>query len=184
MKKTIVIYKSKYGATEKYAQWIGESLSCTVKKLEDCSPSDLKEHDNIIYGGGVHAGGISGFDKFRRWIRKYLWLVDEPEKNIIVFAVGINIFSQETRAELRDINFKKSWLKGITCYYLPGAYDPQKVHGPDKALMGMVHKMLTGKNNTQMTPEDRVLIDAIEKGCDLIDRSETDRLVEDIKSRY
>lgn len=181
MEKTIVIYKSKYGSTEKYAQWIGEALNCPIKKLEDCSSSDLKEYDNIIYGGGVHAGGISGFDKFRRWIRKYLWLVDKPEKNIIVFAVGINIFSQETRTELRDINFKKSWLKGLTCYYLPGAYEPSKVHGADKALMNMVHKMLTGKGNSQMMPEDRVLIDAIEKGCDMVDKDEIEKIVADIR---
>ena len=28
---TIVVYKSKYGATKQYAQWIGEALDCEAK---------------------------------------------------------------------------------------------------------------------------------------------------------
>ena len=33
MERTIVIYKSKYGATDKYAAWIGEELDCPVVEL-------------------------------------------------------------------------------------------------------------------------------------------------------
>lgn len=28
--KTIVIYKSKYGSTKKYAEWIADALNCTA----------------------------------------------------------------------------------------------------------------------------------------------------------
>lgn len=30
MKKTAVIYKTKYGSTKKYAEWIAQNLSCDI----------------------------------------------------------------------------------------------------------------------------------------------------------
>ena len=66
MERTAVVYTSKYGATEKYARWIGEELDCPVFRLDDFSKAQLGRYDNIIYGGGVQAGGIKGFDKFKK----------------------------------------------------------------------------------------------------------------------
>ena len=48
---TIVIYKSKYGATKQYALWIGEELGCKIVDAKNIKASDLAEYDNIIYGG-------------------------------------------------------------------------------------------------------------------------------------
>lgn len=33
MKSVVVIYKSKYGSTKKYAKWLSELLSCDILKL-------------------------------------------------------------------------------------------------------------------------------------------------------
>ena len=86
MERTVVIYKSKYGATQKYAQWIGEELCCPVFGIDDFSKARLADYDNIIYGGGVQAGGIKEFDRFKKWIKP---LVGQPEKKIVVFAVAL-----------------------------------------------------------------------------------------------
>ena len=72
MDRTVVIYKSKYGTAEKYARWIAEELDCEVRSLDETKARDLEPYDNIIYGGGVHAGGIEGFDTFRKWIKPIL----------------------------------------------------------------------------------------------------------------
>ena len=86
MERTAVVYTSKYGATEKYARWIGEELECPVFSLDNLSKGQLDNYDNIIYGGGVQAGGIKGFDKFKKWIKP---LIGQPGKKIVVFAVGL-----------------------------------------------------------------------------------------------
>jgi len=57
---TIVIYKSKYGATKLYAEWIGEALGCEVKDASKVKVSDLKNYDRIVYGGGLYAEVING----------------------------------------------------------------------------------------------------------------------------
>ena len=72
MERTIVIYKSKYGATDRYAAWIGEELDCPVVELENFDKKSIDNYDNIIYGGGVHAGGIRGWEDFKKIIKPYL----------------------------------------------------------------------------------------------------------------
>ena len=42
--KTIVVYKSKYGSTRAYAEWIAEDVSCEAVDAEDIKIDDLKEY--------------------------------------------------------------------------------------------------------------------------------------------
>ncbi|MEE0796422.1 MAG: flavodoxin domain-containing protein [Anaerovoracaceae bacterium] len=164
MEKTVVIFKTKYGATEKYARWIGEELECPVISADDFNKRDFEKYDNIVFGGGVHAGGITGFELIRKNMRRL------AGKKLIIFAVGLNVMQAETRKQLRDINFSKRKVRGLTCYYCPGAYDPDRVHGADAVLMKMMKKMLKDKPDSDFTPEDRALLDAVENGTDLTDR--------------
>ena len=47
--------QDKFGATEKYARWIGEELECPVISADDFNKRDFEKYDNIVFGGGVHA---------------------------------------------------------------------------------------------------------------------------------
>ena len=197
MDSTIVVFKSKYGTAEKYARWIGEELDCPVKSIDEIRARDLEPYENIIYGGGVHAGGIEGFDVFRKWIKPILkdayydsFDVEvnfkpeyyKPSKKIVCFAVGINLQNFEARAELRKVNFDKKWLRPLTCYYLDGKYEPERVQGADKLVMRFTTKLLNDKG-LNMTADERLLLERIEKGCDLIDRSQIMPIVEEFKAQ-
>ena len=59
MDRTIVIYKSKYGATEKYAQWIGQELDCPVVSADDFGSKRTLRIFQILECGheAEHAGG-------------------------------------------------------------------------------------------------------------------------------
>ncbi len=175
MDRTIVIYKSKYGATEKYARWIGEELDCPVVSADDFSKRDFEKYDNVIFGGGVHAGGVTGFDLIRKSMRKL------SGKKVIIFAVGLNVMQPETRQQLRDINFSKKKVRGITCYYCPGAYDPSKVKGADAMIMKMMKKMLQDKKESDVTEDDRLLLARVTEGADLVDRKYIEPIVREFK---
>ena len=41
--KTIVIYKTKYGSTRTYAEWIAEELGCDAVDAKSVKASDLAE---------------------------------------------------------------------------------------------------------------------------------------------
>ena len=70
--KTIVVYKSKYGTAEQYAKWIAEELDCDIKELGEIRARDLEPYEGIIFGGGVHAGGIEGIDNFIKMVKPIL----------------------------------------------------------------------------------------------------------------
>lgn len=55
--KTVVIYKSRYGHTEKYAKWLSEKLNADLLfEASQIKGLDFSRYDNIIYGGGLYAG--------------------------------------------------------------------------------------------------------------------------------
>ena len=177
MERTVVIYKSKHGSTKQYAEWIGEELDCPVIEEKDFSKKDFDKYDNIIFGGCVQAGGIQGFDlikKNRRWGRL-------DDKKIVTFAVGLNVMQKETRMQLREINFDKSYVERMTCYYCPGAYKPEEIKGIDAGIMKLMVKMLEGKGPLEMTEDDKKLLEAVKKGANYVDRKYIEPIVKEFK---
>ena len=45
--KTLVIYKSKYGSTKQYAEWIAEELDCEAVDAKSVKPLDLEKYDIV-----------------------------------------------------------------------------------------------------------------------------------------
>ena len=196
--RTIVLYTSKYGAAETYAQWIAEALGCQAVSLDKFSKKELQGYDTVIYGGGVQAGGVRGLEQFTKWIKGDLKLrqmakrgtISEAEaagsgafdRQYYIFAVGISLDSEENRLQLRDINFDKNWLRELPCFFLPGAFDPAKLAGVDKAIIKVATKMFLDKPEAQAAAEDMQVLRYFETGCDLIDRTHTTALIEAVKS--
>ena len=196
--RTIVLYTSKYGAAETYARWIAEALGGRAVPLDKFSKKELQGYDTVIYGGGVQAGGVRGLEQFTKWIKGDLKLrqmakrgtISEAEaaeigafdRQYYIFAVGISLDSEGNRLQLRDINFDKDWLRDLPCFFLPGAFDPAKLAGVDKAIIKVATKMFQDKPEAQAAAEDMQVLRYFETGCDLIDRTRTTALIEAVKS--
>lgn len=196
--RTIVLYTSKYGAAETYARWIAEALGCRAVPLDKFSKKELQGYDTVIYGGGVQAGGIRGLEQFTKWIKGDLKLrqmakrgttseaeaaeIGAFDRQYYIFAVGISLDSEGNRLQLRDINFDKDWLRDLPCFFLPGAFDPAKLAGVDKAIIKVATKMFLDKPEAQAAAEDAQVLRYFETGCDLIDRTRTTALIESVKS--
>ena len=194
MEKRLVLFTSKYGAAAEYAVQIAEAIGCETADASVFTKRDVEKFDTYIYGGGVHAGGIEGWDKFRKNFKGVLddayWeAVDrdgnfheelyKPRKRLICYAVGINIDNFEGRAQLRDVNFDKRWMRPIPCYYFGGRYDPEIVKGADALIMKTVKKMLV-KKGLNMDANERRLLEYIENGCDLVDMKQIAPLVSEV----
>lgn len=195
MGETIVLYSSVYGSTQAYAEQIAEALDCRAVPIDAFKKSEFVNYRTVIYGGGVQAGVIRGFEKFAKWIKSDLKLLEmvsngtitaeearkagTSRKKIIVFAVGINVESEEARKQLIEINFDKKYLKNLKCYFLPGAYDPSALKGADKLLMKVARKMIAGKSERDRLPDDAVLEERLEHGCDLVDMERIKPIVDE-----
>lgn len=92
MVKTCIVYKTVYGATKKYAGWLGKDLKCKLYEMDKVKVNSLKSYDKIIVMSGTYAA--------RMPLTKFLkdnW--DElKNKSIVIVAVGSapedNIYSK------------------------------------------------------------------------------------------
>ena len=98
MKKVAVVFKSKYGSTEKYAKWIAEEVCADIFKVSEIKADSLKEYDIIVYCGGLYAGGLLGFSFIKNNYRKFF------DKKLIVVAVGATLKKDEAVEEVKDQN--------------------------------------------------------------------------------
>ena len=67
---TVVIYKSKYGSTRTYAEWISKELECEIYDAKNIKADDLLKYDAIISLGNNNSiykyfkSALVGFSNF------------------------------------------------------------------------------------------------------------------------
>ena len=131
MENCVVIYKSKTGFTEKYANWIAEALGCEVYPLENVNLVHLADYDVIIFGGGVRAGKINGV-KFVETTRNSF-----PHKKLVFFATGAAPADEsETVERVRKMNVPRN--SAIPFFYFQSGFNYEKMKGFDRVIMTMV----------------------------------------------
>lgn len=180
MKKTVVVYQSKYGATQKYANWIAEELSCDIFERKNTKPKDLMSYDTIVYGGGLYAGGVSGIDLL---IKNYSKLCD---KNIILFTCGLADPTDKSNTN----NIRKSLGKVLTpqmqehikIFHLRGAIDYSELSFVHKSMMAMLHKMISKKEYNSLRNEDKEMLATYGKTVDFTDKSTIFPIIDYVQS--
>ena len=127
--KSIVVYESRYGSTERYAKWIGEELNCKVSKIKDVSIDELLNYDNIVFGGWLEAGKIKGLKDISKNYQKL------KNKNLIIYYVGLSIINDEMQREIRKNNFQD--MDNIKDFYMRGAFNYENLNIIHKVMMSM-----------------------------------------------
>ena len=82
MKNGIVIYKSNYGATEKYANWLAEATGYACMEMSKATLALVLPYRTIVLCGGIYASGIAGLSFLKKHFRNL------KGKKIAVFCVG------------------------------------------------------------------------------------------------
>jgi menaquinone-dependent protoporphyrinogen IX oxidase len=65
--KGLVVYNGKYGSTERYANWIGESLGIPVRAAKEVGNEELAAADYLVLGSSVQVGKLTIAGKLKRW---------------------------------------------------------------------------------------------------------------------
>ena len=180
MNKIAVVFQSKYGATKKYAQWIAEALDCDLLERKSVKADDLKAYDTLIYGGGLYAGGVSGFEVIYKNFDRI------TDKNLILFTCGL---ADPQKTENTD-SIKESLKKVLTppmqekvkIFHLRGGMDYAKLSIPHKTMMAMLHKMTLKKAPDALSNEDKELLETYGQCVDFIDPSSIHPLVDYVRS--
>ncbi len=166
--KTIVVYKSKYGYTKRYAEWIAEELSCDIK--ENAAFSDISGYDMIICGGGCYAGTING----SKLITKNLARLSG--KKLILFAVGSSSGADKDIIPFWEKNLTVEQRQAVAHFYLRGGFDDSRLGSADKLLTNMLKSHL--KKVKDPDEETRGLLAAYDTPVDFTDKKRLKELLE------
>lgn len=178
MKKTAVIYKSKYGATKTYANWIAEELHADLYEKIDINK--LKDYQTIIYGGALYAGTINGISTL---IKSYPNLED---KKIIVFTCSLADPKNPENIKYIHTNLDKTMPNEMklntSFFYFRGGMDYKKLSFIHKAMMSMLIKMLKKKDPTTLSVDDTGMIESYGKAVNFIDRNTITPLIKFVQN--
>ena len=171
----IVIYKTKYGSTKTYAEWIAKELSCDIAEAKTVSATDLLKYDTIIYGGGLYAEVINGVTLITKNMDKL------ADKKIAIYTTGI------TPLDCRDYydkyvvekNFKNGVPENIKLFNFMGKMVLDELTPVHRGALKTLKKIMSSKK--EPTEMEKLLIDLCDVNADLTDKSQIYELIEYIR---
>ncbi len=161
MERIVVIYKSKSGFSQKYAEWIAQALGCPMLENKGLTLTDLEPWDTIIYGGGLYAVGINGIELIKTNFNEL------KGKRLIVFATGATPPREEDLQKVWESNFSSEQRAAITRFYFRGGFDFTKLGRVNKLMISLLKVKLRGETAPS---EDAVgMLAAIDEPVDFSD---------------
>lgn len=172
--KGIILYKSKYGATQKYAMWLSQKTGFEYIDITNADINIVKEFDVIIIGGGIYASSISGIS----FLKKNIDVLQN--KKIIVFCTGASSFDKKAFKQIINYNLGDKF-KNIPCFYCRGAWDMDKMNMVDKNLCILLKKAAEKKKEEDYHVWEKALMAIGDNKYDWTDIKYIEPILEEIK---
>ncbi len=173
MKKGIIIYQSKYGATKKYAGWLQEMTDFDCVETSQAAWNEMAQYETLILCGGIYASGISGLPFLKKNFSKL------KDKRIAIFCVGASPYDEVALNEIKAHNLTRD-LKDIPLFYGRGAWDESKMTFKDRTLCKLLQKAVAKKDPNTYEPWMKALISAVGQKCDWTDKKYLAPLLEQV----
>lgn len=139
----IVLFRSKYGSTAKYAEWIGQLCHLPISDLARM-PKDLNGFDYLVIGSSVYTGKLL----MRKWLKKHQQEI--ANKKLFIFIVGGT--PEERTKEVEKIitdNISPELRSNAEIYYLAGSLNIQQLSLADKFLIRIAARLTRNVNQKQ-----------------------------------
>jgi len=172
MKKIAVIYKSRYGTTKRYAEWIAEALDAPIYECGEIKPSQLSDYDLVVYGGGLYAGGIDGVKL----------VAGELCPRLVLFTVGLADPQITDFTPFLKKAFAPEQLAKTKVFHFRGGIDYKKLSLVHKGMMAMVKRSAEKLPAEERNSDDMGIIDTYGKQVDFTDKAAIAPLVEYAKT--
>ena len=177
---TVVIYKTKYGATQRYAEWIGEALQADVFNIRKFTKEQFAGYDTIILGGGIYAGNINGLSLISKNFDQL------KDKNLIIYTVGMNDPEKGYNKEAIHKGLLKvltpEMLEKIKVFSLRGALDAGKVNVLHYSMLKILAQMVDNEEETMDDDEIQLFHSVFEKPIDFVEKDQVRPLINYVKT--
>lgn len=172
----IIIYGTNYGTSKRYAEELGRRMQVSVVAYKQLG--DINEYTDIIYIGGLYAGGVCGMSKT---LKK--WKTDE-KKSLCIISVGLSNHRAQENIDVIRKNIKlqlpDELYQMARIYHLRGGIDYSKLSGLHKVMMGLLYKKCKNIPEGQRDEETKALIETYNQKVDLVDFDDLDAIVDDL----
>ncbi|MFA6392197.1 MAG: flavodoxin domain-containing protein [Patescibacteria group bacterium] len=126
---TLILYKSKWGTTKQYAEWVHEAYpESDIANIDDFDSKNLINYDTIVIGGRTYMGRIQ--------IGKFLvsnWNMLK-EKAVYLFSVGL-VHPDKKESKLSFEMIPEDIRNSLAGYIkIPGMVDHKKLNYLQKSL--------------------------------------------------
>lgn len=147
--KTLIVYSSKTGTTEKCADILGKNLKdVTIINLAAIQNEDITKYDLIIIGSPIRIGMID--KKVKRFITKNFSTL-QNKKVCYFLCCGFN----ENWKQYYEQNFPKKLLDNAIIYEIfGGEMHLEKQKGFDKFIVKMVSKNMGEDKEIKLLDEN------------------------------
>lgn len=112
--KGIILYKSQYGSTKEYAEWINEDTGFQAVSIDNAADLSLGSYDVIIVGGYVIASKIV----IGRWVASN-W-EQLKNKHVVAFSTSGAKPSPEVKKEFLEKSFPSEIASQIEYFPMHG----------------------------------------------------------------
>ncbi len=163
MNNGIIIYKSKYGTTKKYAEWLAKEINYDIIEYSKAKINQITKYQNIIFCGAIYASGISCLSILKKNFETL------QNKNIAIFCIGASPYNEKAFNDIKQHNLKDE-LQNIPIFYGRGAWDESKMKFIDRTLCNMLKKIVSKKDPATYEPWESALMQALGRNCDWSDK--------------
>ena len=174
--KTLIVYFSQTGFTQKYAEWLAEALDGTTITMKEASKKEdnfFNDFDAIIFGSWLSMEKIAKADWFTSRMDKW------KGKKLAIFGVGASPAEYSGIQGILDKVLNDDQKKIAKAFYCVGGLSYEKMSFGSKMLMKTFAAMLKGKKNK--TETDKAMIEHVASSCDFSDKKYIEPIVAYIK---
>ena len=127
----VLIYKSRYGATQQYAEWIKKELRIPMIDPERLDEQVFSACDFLIIGTPVYMGEML--------IKEWLWQNEQRlrSKRLILFVVCTHYADKEKQEAMINDNIPAGLLASCHFHFLPGRLCVGKLTPEDARHLGL-----------------------------------------------
>lgn len=145
--KTLIVYYSKTGFTQQYAQWLAEDLGADCVPYEKRKGVKLDSYDAVAFGGRLRAGVVCG----AKWFWKEAG--ELTGKRLALFFTGAMEPTPEGVRKAAEQNVPEGMRGRVPVFYLQAGLCYEKMGFVDRALMAGLRRMLAAKK--EPSPQER-----------------------------
>ena len=171
---TLVLYTSKHGATQRYAERIGEPMDALVKEAVYARVDKAKTYDAIVLGCPVYMEKIKGLDFFAEHAK------DLQDKRLVLFTCGLNDPQQADVREALENQIREKLgdaLEYVQVFHLRGGIRWQSLGLVERLAMKAMVAGFKKKPQDHLSETEALLIETEDGALDFSDEADIASIV-------